>query len=53
MFGYWREPERVTRGSKWLLDGVLGCTVLWFALRVGHGFLKLGVSLHVYVDVFG
>ena len=53
MSGHWCEPERVTQGSKRLLDGVLEHTVLWFAPQVGRGFLKLGVSLHVYVDVFG
>ena len=53
MFGRWREAERVAWGSRRLLDGVLERTILWFALRVGRSFLKLGVSLHVYVDVFG
>ena len=48
-----REPEQVTWGSKQLVDGVLERTILWFAPLVGRGFLKLGVSLHVYVDVFG
>ena len=51
--GCWHALDRVTRGSKRLLDGVLERTVPWFAPRVGHGFMKLGVSLHVYVDVFG
>ena len=53
MSGYWRELEWVTWGSKRLLDEVLEHTIPWFALCVGHGFLKLGLSLHVYVDVFG
>jgi hypothetical protein len=55
MSGRWREPERVTCGSKRLPNGALERTVQWLASRVGHGFSEARgeptcVCGHVWVE---